>query len=349
MNHPLLLSGKLFRLALIMGVGLALYACVEIVDLGGSSDFEPELVVEGSINDLDEQFTVRLSTTATVNGISYTRLGRQARVSIYSDAGDSLRLLEEPSGVYTTVPGALTVSAGVNYQLDIVLEDGRHYQSSMVSLPEPIAVLSSFAEPVDISREDELGVFRRSWVHDIFLELENTVDPQYFKVNVTGWQQEIVSYSVIVLAPQRCWAFKDPAVRDITIGNNLELSGEPYWVRGARIPTPDKRVYIAETMVQAMSLEAHQFWLEVRTQLDRDKGVFTEPFAAVNGNIRNVNDDNEVVHGYFHAYAQSLVRTCYDSYDLPLPAAIAVINIPCVDYFSPAVYELPFEEEALCE
>lgn len=97
----------------------------------------------------------------------------------------------------------------------------------------------------------------------------------------------------------------------------------------------------------ALSEEAYLYWLAARTQLDRDKGVFVEPFAAVNGNIRNVNDDNEVVHGYFHAYAQQFVRICFDSFDLPLGNPVSVILDPCAEFFAPAEYVLPFEEE-LC-
>lgn len=322
-------------------------ACVEEIQLGESSEFPPELVVEGSINDFDDSFRVRLSTTSTTRGLGENLFGFGARVGIVSGS-DTTHLEEIRPGIYDTAPGELMVERGATYFLNIVLSNGQHYRSTQVTLPEPITLVSSFSEPVNTSNTDEFGVFRRSWATDVFVEAQNTEAPQYYKVDMTGWREKYVSYLSIILAPISCWAFESPATRGVFIGNNQGLAEDNYFIHSARIKATGKERYIAESKVSAISEEAYQYWLAARTQLDRDKGVFVEPFAAVIGNIRNVNDRNEVVHGYFHAYSQRLIRACFDTFELPIGNSIANIGEPCADFFAPAENELPFEDE-LCE
>lgn len=338
---------RLNRLFIALGTTLLFSTCVEEIQLSNSSEILPELVVEGSINDFDDSFRVALRTTSSIRGLGENLLGFGARVCIISDS-DTTRLTETRPGIYDTEPGALFVEEGTSYFLDIVLSNDQHYQSTSATLPEPIPIVSSFAEPVNTSRVDDLGVFRRSWAYDIFVDTENSDAVQYYKVDMTGWREKYVSYTTVILAPVNCWAFENPATRGVFIGNNQGLAEGNYLIHAARIRTTGKERYIAETKVSALSEEAYRYWLAARTQLDRDKGVFVEPFAAVNGNIRNVNDPNEVVHGYFHAYAQRLIRTCYDSFDLPIGNSIAIISEPCADFFAPAENELPFEDK-LCE
>lgn len=329
---------------LLIGICIS---CVEEIQLANPEAFPIELAVEGSVNDFEETFRVRLRTTSSTRGLGGNLLGIGAQVCIISYS-DTTRLIEIKPGIYDTEPGTLVIESGISYLLDIVLSDGRHYQSTQITLPNRIPVVSSFSEPVNTSSVDELGVFRRSWANDVFVELENSEARQYYKIDMTGWREKYVAYSSLVLAPERCWAFENPATRGVFIGNNQGLAQGNYFVHAARIRANGKERYIAETKFSAISEEAYLFWLAARTQLDRDKGVFVEPFAAVNGNIRNVNDPNEVVHGYFHAYTQQLIRTCYDSFDLPLGNPISVIGEPCKDFFAPAENHLPFQEE-LCE
>lgn len=327
---------------------MLLYSCVEEIPLGNSSEFPVELVVEGSINDFDDTFRVRLQTTSSLRGIGVNVLGTEAQVKIISDT-DTTRLNEVQPGIYDSEPGALRVTRGRSYYLDIILSNDQHYQSTAVVLPEPLFVTEAYAEPVNTSHIDELGVFRRSWAHAIILEVENSTSPQYLKTDMTGWREKYVSYtSESILDPTRCWALENPATRGVSIGTNLEVESGNYLFNAGGIRADGKERYIAEVKISALSEEAYLYWLAARTQLDRDKGVFVEPFAAVNGNIRNVNDDLELVHGYFHAYSQQLIRTCFESFDLPLGNPISVLGIPCADFFAPAVYELPFQAE-LCD
>ncbi len=343
-------TGPMSKLKGYLAILLLMYvcnACVEEIQLGNSMEFPPELVVEGSVNDFDDSFRVRLSTTTTTRGLGENLLGQGAKVRIISDS-DTTSLNETRPGIYDTEPGALVAERGTSYFLDITLSNDQHYQSTSVTLPETLSVVSSFSEPVNTSHFDDLGVFRRSWAHDIFVEAENSDAPQYYKVDMTGWREKYVSYLSVILAPARCWAFENPATRGVFIGNNQGLARGNYYIHAARIRSTGKERYIAEAKISAISEEAYQYWLAARTQLDRDKGVFVEPFATVTGNIRNVNDQSEIVHGYFHAYSQQLIRTCYDSFDLPIGNPIAIIGEPCVDFFAPAEYVLPFQDE-LCE
>lgn len=160
-------------------------SCVEEILLGNPEEVMPELVVEGSINDFDETFRVRLKTTSSILGVGENLLGFGANVRIIS-ATDTVQLHEIKPGIYDTEPGALIVERGKLYYLDLVLSNDQHYQSTHVTLPETIPVADTYVEPTNTSRVDELGVFRRSWAHEIFVELQNATATQYYKIDVTG-------------------------------------------------------------------------------------------------------------------------------------------------------------------
>lgn len=321
-------------------------ACVELIELENPREFPKELVVEGSINDLDDSFRIQLRTTASTRGVGSNTLGQGAWVRVMSPT-DTVEFHETSPGIYDSDPGALIVERGKSYSLYLVLSNDQHYQSSPVSLPEPIVTGTAFAELVDTSREDEFGVFRRSWAHRIFVELENSEAIQYYKIDMESWREKRVSYTAPVDAPNICWAFDPLAVRSITIGNNDGLDAGNYLVEAAAIRATIREKYIAQPRVSSMSEEAYRFWLAARTQLDRDRGVFVEPFANIVGNMHNVNDDEEVVHGYFHAYSQTRSRACFDTFDLPLRQLLNNIGAPCIEVFAPAEYTLPFEND-LC-
>lgn len=336
------------RLLLSLPLVTCCLACVEEIQLGDPADFSEELVVEGSVNDFDESFRVRLSTTTDTRGLGQNFLGTGASVKVISE-NDTVYFREIKPGIYDSDSGALHIETGLSYLLDIVIADERHYQSTWVSLPAVIPVITSSAVAVNTSRIDEFGVFRRSWAHAIFVELENAAVPQYYKFDMTGWREKYVAYlSTLVRAPTRCWAYEDPATRGVKVGNNAGLAQGTYLANAGSIRATGKERYLAEVKVSTLSEDAYRYWLAARTQLEREKGVFVAPFATVLGNIRNVNDENEVVHGYFHAYAQQLTRTCFDSFDLPLGNPINTIGIACADFFAPAEYVLPDEDE-LCD
>ncbi|MDW3196506.1 MAG: DUF4249 family protein [Cytophagales bacterium] len=321
-------------------------ACVELIELENPREFPKELVVEGSINDLDDSFRIQLRTTSSTRGVGSNTLGQGAWVRVIS-ATDTVEFHETSPGIYDSDPEALVVERGKSYSLYVVTNSDQHYQSSPVTLPEPIPTGASFAERVDTGRADEFGVFRQSWAHRIFVTLENSDVIQYYKIDMESWREKRVSYTAPVDAPSICWAFDPLAVRSITIGTNEGLAEGSYLVEAAAIRATIREKYIAQPRVSSMSEAAYRFWLAARTQLDRDRGVFVEPFANIVGNMRNVNDEEEIVHGYFHAYSQTQSRTCFDTFDLPLRQLLNNFGAPCAEVFAPAVYNLPFEDE-LC-
>lgn len=350
-EKSMFLNQKLFlikiRILVRASCLLLLIGCVEQLSLENDITFQPELVVEGAIDDYSEFFTVTISTTWSNRGVGVNTLGQNATVQILQENGESVLLQEILPGTYRTQTGALKPTQGCHYTLDIVLQNGENYQSSAVVLPQKVSVVSMRSEFVDLSGQDDQGTFFKAFAHDIYATIENADTTQFFKMDVTGWEEMRVAYLVLVLAPETCWALREPALRQINVNNNTGIATPAYEVKVATIPANVRGRYIAEVLFSSMSREAMNFWEVSSEQLNRQGDVFSAPFPTIVGNIRNINDPREVVHGYFHAYSRTLSRTCFDTHGLPLFYEIPVLGIPCSEFFAPAVDYLPFEDE-LC-
>lgn len=327
----------------------ALLGCVEPITIDSVGEADSQLVVEGWINDVDEVVFVRLGTS-TPDGVGENTLGVGAIVTIANDIGETALFDEVFPGLYATVSDSLQGVIGQTYTLNIFLNDGRSYASEAVTIPEPVNFGETREEILEIRGFTDERVPFVSYSHDIFAELENTEEDHFVRLETRGWANVRVDYQLIAPGPLTCWQIRDPVNREIILTNNNGISVENYEVEVTNIPTDNRLNYIIDIYANAMSREAFVFWSEAQRQLERGGGVFDPPFAPVVGNIRNVDDPEEVVLGYFHAYGQTMTRYCFARSDVPVTFEIPILspNVLCTDFFAPAVFELPFEDDGLC-
>ncbi len=326
-----------------------LFGCVEPISIETPDTQVGQLVVEGWINNVDEVVIISLGTSAT-DGVGENVLGPEAIVTIADGTGKTVLLDEVFPGLYATVSDSLRGDVGGAYTLNILLKDGRSYVSETVTIPAPV----SFGETRDVFIENrglsDEGIPFVNFSHEIFTELENTTSEHFVRIETQGWANVRVDYGFEAGGPLSCWQFRDPVAREITLASNSELNTDFYEVEVINVPVDVRGNYIVQLAANAMSRDAFFFWSEARRQLERGGGVFDAPFSPVVGNIRNVNDPNETVLGYFHAYAQTMTRHCFSRLGVPGRFDIPILSpdVLCTDFYAPAVFELPFEDENFC-
>ncbi|MDW3195947.1 MAG: DUF4249 domain-containing protein [Cytophagales bacterium] len=334
-------------------------SCVQPFDIGIDVNGTQQLVVEGSVNDADEVVTVRLRTSGSFEGVSVNTLGVNAQVQIVSGADEITHLNEISPGLYRTDTAALLGQVGESYTLRIQLANGESYTSTMETIPQPVNISQGRAEALETRGVSDDRIPFVEYSHNVYAKLENTSENHFVRVTAAGWARVQVDYplcggfdggSTGPPGPQICWSRRNPITSQVNTVTNQAVTGSEYEVLADNVPFDFRDAYVADLFANAMSPEAFAYWELAKLQIERAGGLFDPPFAPVVGNIRNVNDPDEVVLGYFHAYARTSTRVCFDRAGTP-----AFVNIPildclttCTQFFRPAVFELPFDLEDSC-
>lgn len=346
--------------AKFLGLGfLFCMSCVQPFDIGVVSNPTPQLVVEGSINDAADVFTVRLSTSSTFNGVEVNTLGINAQVQIINGADETTHLQELLPGVYRTDTASLIGRVGESYTLRIQLANGESYTSTAETIPQPVNVGQGRAEAVEFRGVSDDRIPFVEYSHNVFAQLDNTEEDHFVRLVTAGWARVQVDYPLCggftgdIIAPAGppvCWSRRNPVTRQIYTVTNQGISGSKYEVLAENVPFDFRDAFVADVFANAMSSEAFAYWELAKAQINRAGGVFDPPFAPVVGNIRNVNDPEEVVLGYFHAYAQTFTRVCFDRAGVPGFVNVPIIDClrTCTEFYRPAVFELPFDLDETC-
>jgi len=129
------------------------------------------LVVDGTINNLDEPQLVRISRTVTLSGSSATQPVPGAQAEVVADAREVYPLAETQPGVYQ-LPAHFRGEPGRSYQLRFRLGDGSQYESTPQVMPVPVPITSVYAQfnanslPALLSTDYSRG-------HDLFLAAQD--------------------------------------------------------------------------------------------------------------------------------------------------------------------------------
>lgn len=338
-------------------IAVLLTCCTEPIDLARDLGGR-QLVVEGWVNDVDSVHVVRLATSS-FDGVGENTLGRNARVTITEINTDQVHTLNEVfPGRYETTPGELQGIIGQSYQLEIVLANGQSYASDVVTIPEPVPIFDTEVELREERGTLDNGVPFVRYAHEVLVDFENTEIAQYVRIESQGWGQLFVDYGLCdevlggfgIPGELNCWQFRPIIESDINTATNIGVNSDVYRVSAVVVPFDFRAGYVTELFVNSMSVEAFAYWESAKTQLQRNGGLFDPPFPPVVGNVTSINGDESPVLGYFHAYAQSFTRTCFDRTGIPGMLEIPILDCmtTCEDFWAPAVFELPFDTQGLC-
>lgn len=341
---------KPFRLLILLSVLLT--NCTEPIDLGTNLSGR-QLVLEGSINDVDSIHVVRLSTSS-FDGVGENTMGRNAQVTITElESGEVHTLNEVFPGRYETTPWELWGVVGQSYRLEITLANGQAFASSDVIIPEPVSIFDTQVELNEERGTLDDGTPVVQYSHEVFVDIENTEEEHYVQIESQGWAQLLVDYGLCdevlggfgIPGELSCWQFREFIESNINTATNSGVDANVYRVSGVVIPFDFRAGYVAEIFVNSMSLEAFVYWETARTQLQRNGGIFDPPFPPIVGNVINTNGNADPVLGYFHAYAQSFARTCFDREGIPGMLGVPILDCmtTCEQFWAPAVFELPFD------
>jgi hypothetical protein len=278
-------------------------SCLEEFDFDTEAP-EDIIVVDGTFTDSEEVDEVRLAY-AMGYGVQTFLPVLNAQLTLFDEHGNSEALLEVDKGVYQFAKSELVGEIGTAYYLDILLPDGRRYQSTPEVLRAAPAIDSlSF----DVERLEEVNDFGRLVdVLNFQLLVQTTINEEQ-RTDFLRWEIEhVYSYTELMVSPlslpKTCYVKEENLnQQDIPIFDGRAVDGNTTIQEQVASKRMDFTFGYAQSyrVSQYAMSEAAYIYREQIDQISNNVGnIFDLPPAPVKGNIVNVNDPVETVLGYF--------------------------------------------------
>jgi hypothetical protein len=297
-------------------------SCLSPVDFE-TDDVGGRLVVGGQISTLPEQNFVQLGRTADSERLPFPV--SNATVRLVDDLGQSYIYQEDGNnlGMYhlPDVPGAPERT----YFIQVTTPEGEYYESVPEKMPSPSGELSATYEIVREEFIDNEGTasllpFIKIYVNSI---LPTTSTPRIrwsayeaFLLSPTDFPDPFGSvpppcFIVQPADPQRIVLFNGEDVQTQTIENLLVVSRVVDW---SFLEKHHLTIYQS-----SLTSDALEYWRKVNISANQVGSIFDTPPAEISGNIKNVNNPDEKVYGYFQAVNETYYRITLYQHDIPYP------------------------------
>lgn len=288
-----------------------------------SQGYENVLVIEAFLTDGEEAFEVKLSRSIPIDTSGFIP-EPGAAVSLSDDSGEKFILVEssEP-GVYFS-QGKINPQIGKSYQIHVQTKNGNQYESASVRMrntPEIDSISFKYEERPSAGLK---GV-------QIFI---NTHDPAnetwYYRWE---WDESWMfrtpydSYLIweegeIKIRDERvhtCWKFGRSTSIEIATTKNLNTDRvNEYPLNYVATNTDRLQIkYSINVKQYSLSEESYNYWLELQKATESLGSLFDPQPSIIYGNIYNINDESELVLGYFDASSVREQRIYVTGKDIP--------------------------------
>ena len=309
-----------------LGIGclLLLSMCIDRINLDESLSGAPLLVVDGVITNADEPYTVKLSyTSSSLKSYEGDALSGAA-VYITDEEGNRADLTETNTfdGEYKTDPSLFRGEIGKTYQLHIISPDGKTYVSLPETMPEVAILDSVYFELESRPYETSLGTLLDEWGLQFYLNTGSGENkPAYYR---WSWR-ETYEFTAPLTTPMQlnvpvCYQ-SGTRVRDLNIASTQGLSRDRIARRKINFVEKSgrklQRRYSLLVQQYSLSERAYTFWENVQEQQENAGSVFAPPPSPIPGNMSRVDDDRELVLGYFQVSAVTENRVFVTRSEVP--------------------------------
>lgn len=309
-------SKKSVRLLVVFFLSAFLpFSCIEQLE-DSEATREVQLVIYGLLTDTSERQVVSITRTSAL-GLATMEV-RDAKVSLLTDSGDRFRYSSSGIGDYF-LEGFAAIE-GESYAIEVVLED-KVYLSTYEKLPE---LLGDDKIGFEFNKEP----FRTESPESVFTVTTETTlpiseDPIYLR-----WTVEETYFWPLLYLPGTGFPPPPPPpcfISDVIEPNRINLfdgsstsTRKGNFVLGKRL-VDNSFLYPFFVSVKQLSInrEAYEYWEKIKIMVTNQGSLFDIPPAPVIGNISNVEDQNELVLGYFEVAKAKVTRIYTTRADVP--------------------------------
>jgi hypothetical protein len=310
-----------------------LTGCIE------SFDYHPDnynslLVIDGGITNRKGIQTLRLSYSNQYGWYPFLAVGN-AKINLYENSVlVPVSFTEVTPGHYQFDGSIVNAKPGNSYSIEIKLADGKEYRSTPEIMPEPVRPDSAYFKVEVIKKINDAGFMIEQQVVRVYINtpVKTGDHPSFLRWRVF----EAYSFTQLQVCPfcypPTCYMTPDPNYQDIQIFSSNNLSGGT--LKGQlvleRDPLPDVQFYerhYFNVSQYSVSKNCFDYWTKLITVANPTGSFIDTPPAAVIGNVYNVNNNQDVVLGYFEVAAEEIART----YTLPGMMLPHYVYFPCVN------------------
>lgn len=293
------MKGRLVKyIAIIISIMAFVQGCIDPYEVEVPPG-EKRLVVEGRITNDEGPYSVIITYSGNystkVNGISEFISG--ATVCIYDDQDNCAELYESSKGRYITDKWTFRGEIGRSYYLDIILPNGKHYQSKpekMIQASEIDRVYFEYNPGDEVNKQ---GFY-------VYMDAQDPADEHnYYKWESISWWY----YSF-----DPCWN-RVPDFDAFNIMEDKNINGNMIARKLIKIvPYTGRTPYVVTVQQMALSESAYKYLFNLNEQLNLTGSIFDPPPTLIRGNLFNVEDPDELVLGYFYAGGFSTMEVAVD-------------------------------------
>ena len=307
-----------------------LLSCIDPINFKFEGQTE-HLVVESKFTNDPGSNYVRLSYSEPYT-YPYNKFEENANVYISSEEGENYPFFHTASGFYYP-DASISGTIGHTYTLNIVLSDNRMYQSTPVTLKEPIPIDSIYLTYASIKtivkgrpEETEMPGYQ------VLIDYTDPGDEKNFYRWSYKTQFEVLTQPRDYIerdcrgcprpAPKQCcsqcWVKER---EDLLVVNDDRLTNGKKVIRQEVFFIPFEKYlnikYKLKLYQHAISEDTYQFFENMQLQRESTGGIFDPPPSELKGNMFNVNDENEQVIGIFDASSVSEKDLTIEAINIP--------------------------------
>lgn len=274
------------------------------------AEVEKLLVVDGLLSNSFGPHEITLSLTQPF-GSKFIDPVTNAKILL----NDTYEYIEESTGVY--VLRDVMIENDVEYSLNITLADGSRYSSNPAVMPDMIEADSSYVRFEEDIFTNLTGIERISKVINVYVDspLPNNTggENSYLRWVTDGLSVFSEEPCGGLHAPKICYVYVPPDAQTLTLQSSENIAGDRLIEKQVAQKTSFtinefKALYVFSTYQYSITKESFTYWSNLKSLANQTGTVFDLPPAALQGNIRNVTNENELVLGYFDIAAVDTVR-----------------------------------------
>jgi hypothetical protein len=273
------------------------------------------LVVDGRITQQDKYNSLRLSWSTPYGDVANLSPVDNAEIKIYNSKGEQGSYYNLGDGFYDQLPGQELLGVpGESYYIEITLGN-KVYRSVPETMPDvvvPDSVSVKFSYKSILNENDKIITYPNIDV------LVSTPVNRSGQENYLRWKtDEMFSFferqCSPLHVPKVCYTRRETDAEKIFIFSGEKLT-EGYLplhnIGSKRINNGYEFVYRHYYNVYQYSItkEAFDFWNRIEKITAPKGNIFDLPPATIHGNIYNVDDEDELVGGYFEAASLGIAR-----------------------------------------